>query len=189
MGLDQSIYRVSKPNIEDKVYTAEKISTMGLCRASVEEFESDIHLVGQLKPYVVKRDVECKFYDVEKMIADYNLPKDSHIWRYGGGGISIGGVTESGERVNQEISDDEIQEKYIKTEMLPHYIWAEEEVKYWRKCYELQDWIYENIDTADNTAYCILSTELIHAINDWFGEDIPVEEPTEESALFYWEWY
>ena len=190
MGLDQNIYRISKPNLENKVYTAEEISLMGnVCKTSVEEFENDILLLGQLIPYVVKRDVECKFYDVEKMIADYNLPKNSGIWRCGGGGITIGGTDENGKRINQEISDDEIREKYTKTDTLPHYIWKQEEVKYWRKHYDLQDWIYENIDSVDNTAYCLLNADLIEDINDAFNEDIPVEEPTDESALFYWEWY
>ena len=189
MGLDQNIYRVSKPNIANGVYTAETISTMGLCKASVEEFENDKRLLCQLMPYVVKRDVECQFYDVEKMLSDYNLPKNSYIWSYGGGGITISGTDENGDRVDQRISDAEIQEKYVKTETLPHYIWDQDEVKYWRKNYDLQDWVYENVDGVDNTAYCILSTELINEINYMFDANIPVEAPTEESALFYWEWY
>lgn len=190
MGLDQYIYRISKPNLENKIYTAEEVSAIvNLNRVSVTDFEGDVYLVGQLKPYVVKRDIECKFYDVEKMIADYNLPKDSHIWSYGAGRIIIGGTDENGERINQEISNDEIREKYTTTDTLPHYIWEQEEVKYWRKHYDLQDWIYENIDEVDNTAYCMLDAELVEDLNETFGEGIPVEEPTEESALFYWEWY
>lgn len=189
MGLDQNIYRVSKPNLENKVYTAEEICAIELCKASVEEFEKDIYLLGQLKPYVVKRDVECQFYDRDKMIADYNLPKDAGIWRFGGGGVTIGGADKDGNRIDQVISDAEIQEKYIKTETLPHYIWKQEEVKYWRKYYDLQDWVYENVENVDNTAYCILDKGLIMDLNEMFNEDIPVEEPTDESALFYWEWY
>lgn len=189
MGLDQNIYRIKKPNIDNRVYTTEEISAMGLSKSSVTEFENCVNLLGQLTPYIVKRDVECKFYDVDKMIADYNLPKDSYIWKYGFGGINICGKTENGERIDKAISDNELQEKYIKMETLPHYIWKEEEVQYWRKNYELQDWIYEHINTADNTAYCLLNTYLINELNATFGEDIPVEEPTDESALFYWEWY
>lgn len=190
MGLDQNIYRVRKPNLENKVYTSEEISVIkDLNRVSVEEFENCMNLFGDLVPYVVKRDVECQFYDVDKMIADYNLPKNVGIWRLGGGGITIGGTDKDGNRINQEFSDDEIQEKYVKTEILPHYIWKQEEVKYWRKHYDLQDWVYENIEDVDNTAYCILDKGLIMDLNEMFNEYIPVEEPTDESALFYWEWY
>lgn len=190
MGLDQYIYRVSKPNLENRMYTAEEIALIGnLHRVSVVDFETNTCLYEELTPYTIKRDIECKFYDVEKMITDYNLPKNSYIWRYGGGGITIGGRDDNGENVNQEISDNEIREKYTKTEVVPHYIWKAEEVQYWRKHYELQDWIYDNIDEVDNTAYCILSADLIEELNETFKECIPEKDPTEESALFYWEWY
>lgn len=189
MGLDQYIYRISKPNLANKVYTSEEIDTLGLNKVSATEFESDISLFKDLLPYVVKRDVTCQFYDKEKMIADYNLPKQSYIWQYSNDGITIGGTDKNGERINKKFSRKEIEEKYTKTETFPYYIWEEEEVEYWRKHYGLQDWAYANIDGVDNTAYCKLSLELIANLNRAFNEYIPAEEPTEKSALFYWEWY
>lgn len=190
MGLDQYIYRVSKPNLENRMYTAEEIALIGnLHRVSVVDFETKDCLFEELTPYVIKRDVECEFYDVEKMIADYNLPKNSYIWRYSGGGITIGGRDENGKKIDQEIFNNEIREKYTKTEIIPCYIWKAEEVQYWRKHYDLQDWIYDSIDEVENTAYRILSADLIEDLNETFGEDIPTEEPTDKSALFYWEWY
>ena len=129
MGLDQSIYRVSKPDLENKIYTMAEIRQIeNLCSVSVADFNHDIHLLRQLMPYVTKRDVECEFYDVEKMITDYNLPKNSHIWSYGNNGITIGGYDENGSRVDQSISDYEVKNKYIKTDILPHYIWKQEEI-------------------------------------------------------------
>lgn len=189
MGLDQYIYRVKKPNIQDKVYTSDELRRMDLSKISVEDFKNNPVLYEDLRPYVVKRDVECKFYDLKKIVSDYGLPQNSSIWMYSMKGIEISGTTKNGERVNKAISTEEIEAKYVKTEILPYYIWEEEEVEYWRKHYDLQEWIYNNIYEVENTAYCILSTDLIKQLNKRFNEDIPVEEPTEESALFYWEWY
>lgn len=190
MGLDQYIYRVSKPELEDKVYTTKELGLFEeLHSTAAIDFETNDCLYKELAPYVVKRDVQCELYDVEKMIADYNLPKDSHIWRYIGGGITIGGRDKDGNRIDQEISDKEIAKKYTKTSIITHYIWKAKEVQYWRKHYELQDWIYDNIDTAENTAYCMLNANLIAELNEMFDECIPEKDPTAESALFYWEWY
>lgn len=189
MGLDQYIYRISKAELEDRVYKVDEFNHTNLSRLSVSDFERDRGLCNQLRPYAVKRNVECKLYDVDKMIEDYSLPKDSYIWRYGGGGITIGGKTEDGESINQDITNEEIELKYTKTEIIPYYIWAQEEVQYWRKNYKLQDWAYDNLDGIDNTAYCVLNSELIEEINYKFDEDIPAEDATEDSALFYWEWY
>jgi hypothetical protein len=189
MGLDQSIYRISKPKLEDKMYTYEEIGRMNLSSVSSIDFETNQNLFGQLVNYAIKKDLVCKLYDIPKMIADYNLPKDSHIWHYADGYIEISGYDENGERVNQKITDEDVRTKYTKTEIIPHYIWKSHEEHYWRKNYELQDWIYEAIGGIENTGYYMLDAYLINNINDRFGAGISEEEPTEESALFYWEWY
>ena len=189
MGLDQYIYRIKKLELSERLYTSEELGAMDLNKIVVEDFENHKELYGQLEPYAVKRDVLCKLYDIEKMIADYNLPGNSHIWRYCGNEITISGYDANNQRIDQTISYDEINRKYTKTEIIPYYLFSTEEVCYWRKHYDLQDWVYENIDNVDNTAYCILDTGLIQDLNEIFDADIPVEEPTDESALFYWEWY
>lgn len=189
MGLDQYIYRVKKPNLEDKVYTYNEISETGLGMASAIDFETNTSLFEQLIPYAVKRNLVCQLYNVEKMIEDYNLPKDAHIWCWSGDYIEIGCYKEDGIRVNQRIMDDEIETKYTKTEVIPYYIWEEDEEYYWRKNYDLQDWIRNVIEGVDNTGYYILNADLIAEINEAFNSNISEEDPTEESAVFYWEWY
>lgn len=189
MGLDQYIYRVRKPKLEDKMYTHEEIDQLNLVKVSAIDFETNTNLYAQLTPYVVKRDVECDYYNVEKMIADYNLPENSHIVSWGTEGVELWGTNERGEHVKQQISEEEIFEKFVKTEVRPYYIWEEIEEHYWRKNYDLQDWIYNTIEGVDNTGYYILNVGLISDINYTYGANIPEEDPTEESALFYWEWY
>lgn len=190
MGLDQSIYRIKKPNLEDRVYTSAEISDLDLRSVAVSDFEENESLFKQLLPYVVKRDVECQFYDKEKMIADYNLPKDSYIWRYTFYDISLCGHNENGERVEKTISNEEVEEKYTLTKIVPHYIWYAEEEYYWRKDYEVSDWIANNMKcNVENTGYYRLNKTIISRLNRKFKTDIPEESATKESALFYWEWY
>ena len=188
MGLDMWIRRVRKPNLEDRVYTTEELSSMGYSFVSVEAAEDDA-LIEQLLPYTVTRDVLTSYYDKKKMIADYNLPPKSSIGMYSYDGIRISGENDNGECVSQFISRKEIEEKYTIVKSVPHYIWIEEEEAYWRKHYDLQEWFYDSIDGVENCGYYILDADMIAEMNEQFGENVPAEDPTDEEALFYHEWY
>ena len=83
----------------------------------------------------------------------------------------------------------EIEEKYTIVKSVPHYIWIEEEEAYWRKHYDLQEWFYDSIDGVENCGYYILDADMIAEMNEQFGENVPAEDPTDEEALFYNEWY
>jgi hypothetical protein len=187
MGLDMWIRRVRKPNLEDKVYTYKEIYDMGYSMISAQE-ENDSS-IEQLLPYTVVRNVLADYYNKEKMIEDYNLPKRSSIGMYSSEGILISGINEDGECVSQFISNEEIEEKYTITESVPHYIWIESEEAYWRKHYSLQDWFYNNLEDIENCGYCILDASLIAEMNEKFGESISEDDPTDDEALFYHEWY
>ena len=190
MGLDMYVYRIRKAKLEDREYTTEELSKLGLGYVSVKDAESDMHLFAQLLPYTIKRNVSAQFYNVKQIIEDYNLPKDSHIGMISYERIVVGGRTDSGEYVSQEVFREEIEKKYIETITDIYYVWErEEEVAYWRKHYDLQDWIYDNVEGVDNTGYYILNAETIRELNKKFDECLPEEDPTDESALFYWEWY
>ena len=180
MGLDMWIRRVKKPNLEDKVYTTDELYSMGYSTLSIENAENEMSAFEQLLPYTVVRNVLTNYYDTKKMIADYNLPKDSYIGRYSVDGIRISG---------QFISTKDIDDKYTITKSVPHYIWKESEEAYWRKHYDLQDWFYENIDGVDNCGYYILNADLIAVMNAEFHESVAEEDPTDDEALFYHEWY
>lgn len=185
MGLDMWVRRVRKPNLEDKVYTTKEIDRMGYASASVEDAEN----IEQLIPYTVVRNVLTNYYNRTKMIADYNLPKNSYIGMYSYDGIQIDGVNDNGERVSKFITRNEIEEKYIVTKSVPHYIWMEEEEAYWRKHYELQDWFYDNLEDVENCGYYILYADQIAEMNERFLEHVAECDPTDEEALFYHEWY
>lgn len=180
MGLDMWVRRVRKPNLEDKEYTYEELSNMDYCMVSVEDVENEISMFEQLLPYTIVRNVLTQYYNKEKMIADYNLPKDSYIGMYSSEGIQISG---------QFISTKDIEEKYTITKSVPHYIWKESEEAYWRKAYDLQNWFYSNLKNVDNCGYYILDADLIAEMNKKFNEDVSEDDPTDYEALFYHEWY
>ena len=59
------------------------------------------------------------------------------------------------------------------------------------KEYDIQDWFHENLSVqVENTGYYILDEDTIDEFNKAFPDDaFDAEEPTDDSALFYWEWY
>jgi hypothetical protein len=189
MGLDQYIFRVKKPNLEDRVYTHEELGNLCLHSAYLKDVAEAPELIEQLIPYAVVRNVEAQFINKAKIIEDYNLPDNAYISYMSSVEVKYRGKDNDGNDISVTIDYNEIEKKYIATEILPCYVWDAEEIQYWRKEYDLQDWIYQNINNVQNTGYYILNAEMIRELNSLFDEHLPKEDPDDESALFYWEWY
>lgn len=189
MGLDQYIFKITKAELEECDYKADELREMRLNFISLKEAHDNMDLYSQLLPYTIQRNVSDEFINTEKIIEDYNLPKESYIGMMSYEKIVVRGKNDNGEYVEQEIYREEIDKKYTITKTEPYYIWKSEEVAYWRKYYDLQDWIYETIDGVDNTGYYILDAETIMELNRKFKTYLAVQEPTDKFALFYWEWY
>lgn len=190
MGLDQYIYRVRKPQLEERVYKSEEIDNMSnMHRVLLSDIEDDIELIEQLIPYTVIRNVEIQCVNREKLFANYNLPQNSYMCYMSSWETQYRGTDDNGNIVEATVSYREIEEKYTITKVLPCYIWESEEVQYWRKHYEIQDWIYDKLDNVQNLGYYILDADVIRELNKEFDEHLPKEDPDEESALFYHEWY
>ena len=189
MGLDMYVYRIKKAELEERKYTTIELSNLGLSYVCVEDAHDDISLYAQLLPYTIKRNASAECYDIEKMIADFNLPSNSHIGMYSYEMIVLYGTTDDGKYVKQEIFREDIEKKYTITKTSTYYIWESENIAYWRKHYDLQDWIYDTLENVDNTGFYILNADVITELNKKFDEYLPEEDPTDESALFYWEWY
>ena len=184
MGLDQYIYRIRKPKMENRAYTTDEIDTLDLRYVFVDDAERNKNLYHALLLYAVKRDYTTQFYNLEKIAEDYNMPSKIVPTMFSADAIGFTGYKENGDSVYHKISSEEVEKKYIITKTLPAYFWEEEEISYWRKNYELQDWM-----NVENIEYVLLNANLIHKLNNRFWEDIPEEDPGEDEALFYWEWY
>lgn len=194
MGLDMYIYRVRKPQLEERTYTAEELGHMGYSSVGVNYVDAEKSLFEQILPYMVIRNVTDDYINKEKIIVDYNLPEDSYISMMGNDGVKLRGTNDSGESVSQFISMDELDKKYTITKTVPTYIWRTEEEAYWRKHYDLQEWFYNIIEDAhdthvENCGYYVLDADLIAEMNAKFDEHVPEEDPTDDEALVYHEWY
>lgn len=184
MGLDMEIRRVTNPNLDDSViYNNQDISLVLLDK---DELEMPMH--RQLAPYVQLIQVRSQYYDMEKIRKDYDLSDDSYISMMSAYRIAI---TDRVKKKTVEIDDYDIKTKYTVEKVEPKYACQTEEIQYWRKAYDIQEWFHEHIEEdVENTGFYILSGAMLLAFNKTFPEDrIEAIEPDEEEALFYWEWY
>ena len=184
MGLDMEIRRVSKPHMDDTiVYNREDI--MGVV---LDEDELNLPMYRQLAPYTQELRVRSQYYDMEKIRKDYKLSDDSYISMMCSSCISI---TDRKTRKTVEIRSEDIDRKYTVERVEKRFVCDFEEIRYWRKAYDIQDWFHEHIEEdVENTGFYILSGAMLLAFNKAFPEDrIEAIEPDEEEALFYWEWY
>lgn len=182
MGLDQNIYRIRKAELEDKIFKTDELHGYNYCPVSELSYEGE-----EIVPYTTIRKVEFEVIDIERMFADKGIPSrawlgycSSEEYKYG--------WREGEESKSVTIKTSEILEKYIKKQIVDTYIWEQEELQYWRKNYNVQDFIYDELE-ADNCKYCLLSTDIQRVLIDEYEAYFEVEENTEESGIFYWEWY
>lgn len=189
MGLDMNVFRIEKPSIDtEKMYDRDNLNGVVLSSKDIEH-----PMYRQLLPYCVEVRTINHYYDLKKIGADYGL-EDTHVtgWMWEGDTS----VTEFSGKKNGvvefvKIADDLIDSKYTIDREETCYVCDSDEVRYWRKAYDIQEWFHEHIpEPVENTGYYVLTKKQITAFNKKFPEDkIPVEEPDETSALVYWEWY
>ena len=186
MGLDMYVYRVHKPLLDENVvYDANEIKD-----PSIPEDDIDNPVVRQILPYCKKVRVINHYYDLEKISKDYGIEGA----RIGGwGSDETGGYTVfDGKNIKSvKINEKLIESKYTINKEETCYVFVEEQIHYWRKAYDVQEWFHKNIpEPVENTGYYILTEDLLLAFNKAFpDEQLPVEAPDEGHAFVYWEWY
>jgi hypothetical protein len=186
MGLDMYVYRISKPRLDNKTYMREELQDAGMVVLSLDEKENSLY--QSVIPYMTECTVGNQYYDMEKIRADYNLPDDAHITMWSGDCVGFTGRDKNGEYVRQEIAKSEIDAKYTLTKTENCLVFEEDEVSYWRKAYEKRSFFYDEYP-VENCGYYKLDSDAIRRFNELHDESVPVEDATENSALFYHEWY
>lgn len=192
MGLDICIYRVRKPEpFEDRVFSGEELFNQGYCLiAKVEDYGA---IIQDLLPYTQEVLVKTAYLNVEAVRKDYGLSEQAYACDWNGDG-SIGfldPVSEGGRHIT--LTPEEIAEKYTVYMDEPTLVFVREGIAYWRKHYGVQAFFYDALDEVENTGYYLLSEDVLTRFNaaayekGW--DPLPVEAPTDDSALFYWEWY
>lgn len=185
MGLDMEIRRISKPNYApEKVYERDDINGVIL-----DEKDLDMAMYQQLAPYCQKLHIHNQYYDMEKIRKDYELSERATIGCVSSEGITVYDRHGSGKSV--DISTSLINEKYTLNKIESCFVCLVEEIRYWRKAYDVQDWFHENIEgRVENTGFYILGASLLQEFNEaWPEYAVDANEPSDDSALFYWEWY
>ena len=190
MGLDSYVFRVFKPEeLEDRVYSLEEIKALGLSAYLAEYQDEPIFL--ELKPYCVRARIESPYINMQSIRATYGFGENADVVALcSDGAITVSERCPDGSYHRQEISGEEMREKHLENRVEEHNVFRKEQVAYWRKDYEVEDFFMENHeDGIENTGFYILDLETIMEFNYYFPRMLPEEEPSEDSALFYWEWY
>lgn len=186
MGLDMNVYRVHKPLLdENEMYDGKDVKDIVLSEKDINE-----PALRQLLPYCKKVRIMNHYYDLEKIEKDYDVPNV----RIGGWGSDETGsyTTFYGDNVRSfKVYKALIESKYTIDREETCYVFARDEVRYWRKAYDVQEWFHDHIpEPVENTGYYILTEDILLAFNETFhDEELPVEAPDEWGALVYWEWY
>lgn len=184
MGLDMEVVRVTKSRRDDSIiYDRSELDAIVL-----EKDDLDNPMFSGLVPYTQPLQVRSSYYDIDSIRKDYNLSDHVYISAITHYSLS---VTDRVTKKTVEVPQRDVESKYIQTRVDTCYVCDSEEIRYWRKAYNIQDWFHEHIDgDVENTGFYILSGELLLKFNKAFRDDaLPAIEPDEESALFYWEWY
>lgn len=186
MGLDMYIYRAKKINLPDsKVYDEEEI-----VKSLNEAFVGSDPLKpmeSQLMPYCSKLRVQNRWIDFEKIKENFNM-SDPDLCGFWDGEYHF---SDTGDACNHDvsISPDIMCERYSFVKEEIKYVCELEEVGYWRKAYDVRNWIRENLDCkVENCGFYHLNKKFIQDFNKQFPDDHTFENLDSED-LFYYEWY
>lgn len=184
MGLDMYLYLATKPEFNDQeVYEIEELRADGYSCFSKDDYSSEYY--EELFPFSQMLKVKDRDIDFDKIAKEYLLDNDVN-WRYRYGEWY---AIDSKSSNVLSLSVDVINEKYVSTTIKEYYVTKLDEVHYWRKAYDEQDFFYERLD-VENTKYCAVSDKLIERYNEIFEDQIEIPfYDDEKSGLFYWEWY
>lgn len=190
MGLDMYVQKIYKPKLDKTSYTSEHLRDLGHSFVTIEEFNKYGAAMCELRPYCAKTIVTQAYYDVKKIISDYGLPENSYIGMISYEKIAVCGKR-GDEHVRQEVSREEIDEKYTLIKDEECYVWHSDEVAYWCKAYDKQSAWYEILDRdVENCGYYELTEDDIGEFRKRFPDDEnDFERDEDDSALFYHEWY
>lgn len=67
------------------------------------------------------------------------------------------------------------------------FVCENDEIRYWRKEYDIQKWFHDNIpEPVENTGYYLLTEQILQVFNEAYpNSKLPVETPNENCALVY----
>lgn len=191
MGLDQYLYRVSKigdglaKRLEGK-NTSDVSGYFILGREYIEDEEIQ-RTFKDLLPYFTKVRMLRTEIDLDRIRRDNGIPQDAY-W------IDSRHVGNERSEITFALPDgtDKTVEwdaqRYTFEEPFDAYVCQKEEVYYWRKAYDVQDYIYDALKPTDveNCGYYLLSPDIINDMVERGFIDYCFDD---SGDIFYHEWY
>lgn len=185
MGLDMYVYRAKKPELDpDMTYDWDDL--IGF-RCPTDEVGP---AVSQIIPFCQKIHACSTVFDMKKIREDYELSEHAYIAASTREGIYFRDDERSKNQKDIMIPVDTIREKYSKVEKFDAWYCELTEVHYWRKAYQVSDWMNDTIvGGTENCGFYYLSEDMIRDHNDMFPDNPIDAEFSYAEPLFYHEWY
>ena len=195
MGLDIYITRIKKPVLSGNgPFLSADLEDQGLFVMPAKEFAED-SAFQEILPYTTLMNVIRTKVDFDAIAKNFGLKKNSiHVFRWNQGSISIGGKrNDNGMGFSVTLQPNMVQKHFLTDVMESCYVFSREDVYHinghGEEIETIQNYMYEHF-SVDNCKYCLLNVEDIDALNHILHSDvIRLDPPTENSALFYQEWY
>lgn len=223
MGLDMYLYRIRKPTDEELApllakpdLTADDLEEAGFATLTAP-LDDDCKT---LEPYTAV--VHCqssRYVNLAQIRKDFQIPDNANVVSEGYGKQRVSYTFDNYEDFRMELAFTDAQlERYLFRQEEDLYVFAREEVLYWRKFYPLQNAIHDifyrlNGRSLENCEYWPATDEVLelmyhpeklyaeYAKTDDDRErigwrvDAEREDPSappelgDNEALVYWEWY
>ena len=134
MGLDQYMYRITKPKgiRKNRVYEREDTILNQCVIVDSDEIDTDMYVA--LKPFMVTIKMITSRINIDKIRQDFNLSDKAYIGSLYGSEYHI--YDKENEDTNVVISDTKMRNEYTTISDTDVYVGKCEQLYYWRKNYE-----------------------------------------------------
>lgn len=192
MGLDISIYKIKRPNLDiSEKITSDWLRENGYSFETKEILDSD-SLYAEIIPFAQVVPMAIDVISLKSIARNHGINKYHHAYEedYDGECETYRFCMDENEEDFQDIviPNTEISKYMHRTNEL-FYVYESHEVAYWRKDYDLEETVAEMFPGIRNTEYKKLTKEQYLFIKKNFGSGFMEKRYDPRYTYFYWEWY
>lgn len=167
MGLDMFLFKAKQIREKELVELIDKNtetfpSGIWVFEAKdVEKFDNEA-MFADLMPYLSKIDAKKSCYDIDRIKSDNNIPSEARLFmRSRDRETAIFSFRWNDEKKDVQFGRDE----YIIEQKVEVYVCKAEEVRYWRKAYDIQNKIHQSYDgIIENCGYYALNEDILREL-------------------------
>ena len=197
MGLDMYLFKITKLNDKEIANVSHK---------HIDEIKKDYHyfelesynkyseLYNDLEGLISKIPVKRTIFEHKRCYAEHNISESDDLMCRTQSPAGLELSFRSGAKI--KLNREELK-SYLKTKDDEVYIYKSEDVAYWRKDYDLQNFFYNRMN-IENCGYHLLSEETKQELKNYLLKyqpddfnDYPKLEwlDDEDVDIFYYEWW